>query len=314
MKRSRTAQGLIVIFGQVLAATAAVAVPACGGEVASTSAAGDSGLCAPAVAPKPEACADYEVPLNGDLATCSDCLGLCGRAGTCRVDVDAGVAFCVHDCPRDSGPVVVDGRRPPRLRNAPAPAVDLGTHFARMAFFEAASVFAFDQLRRELVAHRAPRTLVRAVARARADEVEHARLAAELAARFGAACVAPEVPPVPTRSLAELALDNAREGCARELLGALFGLYQSEYADDPAVRAFYARIARDEARHAALSLRLHDWLGEQLAPAVFAQVEAARAQASARAVVREVGVAGLGEPSARERGFMAERLATLLAA
>lgn len=304
-----------MIFAQVLAATVAVAVPACGGEVApSASGGGDSGLCAPAVAPKVEPCAEYEVPLTGDLATCSDCIGLCGREGFCRVNTDAAVVRCFHDCPRDSGPVVVDGRRPPLVRNAPAPVTDLGTHFARMAFFEAASVDAFDILHHELVDHGAPRSLLRSVRRARADEVEHAHLAADLAGRFGAACLTPDVPRTPTRSLRDLALDNAREGCARELLGALFGMYQAEHADDPAVRAFYARIARDEARHAALSLRLHDWLQTKLAPEIWTEVEAERAQASARAVLHDVGVPGLGEPAARHRAAMAQQLASLLAA
>jgi hypothetical protein len=41
-------------------------------------------------------------------------------------------------------------------------------------------------------------------------------------------------------------------------------LHQASSAPDPRLRILARRIARDEARHAALSFRIFDWLDQQL--------------------------------------------------
>ena len=72
------------------------------------------------------------------------------------------------------------------------------------------------------------------------------------------------VSPQPARSLLEIAIENAVEGCVRETYGALLGAHQAAYATDRAIRHEMARIAADEARHAALSHSVHGWLMAQL--------------------------------------------------
>lgn len=223
-------------------------------------------------------CSSWSVTVvSGDRTECGfDSTGYKSGSG-CSVICGSGADYCSWSEGSGSGPRIscsqmtgcaVDGRRPEGVEPFGPTEDGLGGWFARMAFYEAASIDAFAILEQELRAHDAPRALIRAAARARRDEIVHRDLAAALAERFGASDVRlpRALPRATVRSLLDMALDNAREGCARETLGVAVGLHQAEHAADPAVRAFYARIARDESRHAALSWRLHRWLCERLAP------------------------------------------------
>ena len=81
----------------------------------------------------------------------------------------------------------VGGRRPPGLRAAAR--VDggaVGRWLATAADLEAASVPAFVQLARELIAHDAPAALVHAALAAADDEVRHAAAMTALARAHGA--------------------------------------------------------------------------------------------------------------------------------
>jgi rubrerythrin len=158
-------------------------------------------------------------------------------------------------------PGCVVGRRPVGLLGARgARCLDaLGEHFAQSARLEAASVTAFLRLRAELALHGAPRHLQRWATRSAREEVEHTRVTRRLARRFGARPEAPEVEPLPLRPLAEVALENAVEGCVRETYGALVGHHQARHAEDAEVREAFGRIAEDETRHAALSWQVHAW-------------------------------------------------------
>jgi hypothetical protein len=105
----------------------------------------------------------------------------------------------------------------------------------------------------------APRALVRSALGAARDEVRHARTMTRLAR-----CAGVRVPPVgfrrsEPRSLVDFAIENAVEGCVRELLAAAVALHQSHAAGDPRVRRALRAIARDETRHAALALRTFAW-------------------------------------------------------
>jgi hypothetical protein len=162
-------------------------------------------------------------------------------------------------------PVVMNGGRRPAyfasLGFGPVPrGRELGVHFARAACMEAGSVDAFRMLRDELIAHGAPRRLVRAASRAIRDEMRHIRQTVALARRFGEQPLAPRTaPPRARRSLHEMALENAVEGCVRETYSALECAWQAEVAADPVVRATMRRIARDEMRHLELSWAVHAW-------------------------------------------------------
>lgn len=156
------------------------------------------------------------------------------------------------------------GRRPAGFRSPPRhPGVS--GYFATLAHLEAASVHAFHALARELRSHRAPPSLIRAAARAAADEVRHARAMAALARRFGAPVFsAPAPPPTSPRPLVDIAVENAHEGCVRETYGAALALWQSQQARDLRIQATFRTVAADEIRHAALAWRVHTWARSRL--------------------------------------------------
>ena len=158
------------------------------------------------------------------------------------------------------------GRRPPGLTSSGGSDCEftLGRFFAEAAHLEAASVPAFERISLELAHHRAPEALRLAMLSAALEELEHTRITAQLARHFGAQAVQPELQARPLRSLLELALDNAVEGCVRETYGALVAQHQALHAEHREIRAAMTSIAVDETRHAELSWALDSWLSEQL--------------------------------------------------
>ncbi|NBD07355.1 ferritin-like domain-containing protein [Corallococcus silvisoli] len=158
------------------------------------------------------------------------------------------------------------GRRPVGLQVADACGGEdaLGRYFANAAHLEAASVHAFLRLRDELALHGADMGLQDAAHRSAMEEVQHAQVTDRLARRFGATPPRPVVTELPPRSLVDVALENAVEGCVRETYGALLAHHQALHARDLEVREAMARIAEDETRHAALSWDIHQWAQPRL--------------------------------------------------
>ncbi len=184
----------------------------------------------------------------------------------CRVEAEARDRFSVH-CQIDNyGPCL--GRGDARVEG---PVVDptpdpVPEWLARAAHAEAGSVVAFEALAEELASKGLPLSLQRRLLEAASDERRHAAVMGHLARARGA-----NVPPVvvraPTsRSLLEIALENAREGCVRETWAALEAHFQAKAAPTAALRAALGRIAVDEARHAELAWALHDWFMGTLSP------------------------------------------------
>ncbi|RKG72700.1 ferritin-like domain-containing protein [Corallococcus terminator] len=159
-----------------------------------------------------------------------------------------------------------DGRRPEGLREALVPESGgaMGALFAHAAWLEAASVPAFLRLADELKAHGAPDALVKAARRSAGDEVRHTRAMQALAERHGATLPDVDLPPFQARSLEEMLLENAVEGCVRETFGAFVAGWQSRTARDPEVRDTLRAIARDEVRHAELAWAVDAWAQERL--------------------------------------------------
>jgi hypothetical protein len=182
-----------------------------------------------------------------------------------NVTVTSRISFC-------------EGRRPAGLAASVTCIAqnEVGAHFARAAHFEAASVFAFEQLARDLVQLGAPRELVRLALSAALDEVGHARTMHALAERFGGQRVVPEIAAPASRGALAIALENAVEGCVRETYSALLACYQAQAARDPHVRAAMTQIADDETRHAQLSWQIAAWLEPQLSDEERAAVALAR--------------------------------------
>jgi hypothetical protein len=221
----------------------------------------------------------------------ADCMRLCeaspGNDCACLLTkTDAGAPAI--EC---GGCMVASaGRRPAGLsRRRPSGGSRVGEYFAASAHLEAASVVAFDVLERELQAHGAPARLCRAARRARRDEVRHARVLATLARRFGGLPAAPRVARARARSLEELAIENAAEGCVRETFGALTAMWQARTSESALVRKAMRRIAVDETRHAALAFDVAAWAHERLDGPAKARVERARQEARAT-LEREVQV------------------------
>jgi len=192
------------------------------------------------------------------------------------------------------------GRRPEGLHvhGACADPDDVGGQLAAMAELEAASIPAFERLARELAAHGAPTELIRRALVAMGDEIRHARVMRELAARHGGTPRTIEVPALPVRALDAIARENAIEGCVREAYGALVATYQAETAA-PELRDAFAAIAHDEREHAALAEDVDAWIMERLDAASRADVAGARldAQAALRAsLVAAPACAQLGIP------------------
>lgn len=198
----------------------------------------------------------------------SSCQSNDGHVDKVRVHVssDGDVSEVDRERARDVGPCS-EGRRPCGLRSkgrAKKPRSNLGAYFAKASHLEAASVVAFAQLERELAALGAPPRLLRALGRARADEVRHAEVTSRLAKRFGANAPAVRVKRGRNRNALAIAIENAREGCVRETLGAVIALHRAARAEDAEVARAMRAIARDELRHARLSWQLMEWLDTKL--------------------------------------------------
>jgi hypothetical protein len=245
----------------------------------------------------------------------AECQVFCGAQDTCfliRQDGKPYAVSCYHQSPTCS---LGTGRRPAGLVEPPAAhSRHLGDYFAELALLEGASVDAFLVLRDELRHHGAPRALVRAAERAAEDEVRHARVAGTFARRHGSSPRSFRVEKRPIRSLDEIALENAIEGCVRETFGALVATHQAQKAKSRAVRAAFARIADDETRHAALAWKVAAWLDGKLGEEARAKVREARRSAvddlaaTAHVAPPRDWVDDLGLPSAPAAARMVEQL------
>jgi hypothetical protein len=269
----------------------------------------------------PYACETVTLSVTGWNPYCGEgsitgelCAQLCAPATNdyCFLDATHTQLTCSGNC--------YTGRRPEGLEPREASAATLGEFLASAAHLELASVVAFDRMARELAAHGAPRALRQRARRSRREEVRHGRAMSRLARRAGGRVKAPEVAPVAVRSLVEIAIENAVEGCVRETFGAAVAAVSAARAEDPAARPVLGRIARDEAAHAELSWELARWLEPRLTPAERKRVRAARDRALEELAV-EVSVEPraeiarwLGAPSAAAATAMVRELGRRIAA
>lgn len=231
-----------------------------------------------------------------------ECAKLCteGTSRSCRTFlVDAGatqILECVYfgQCGA--------GRRPAGL------VVRGGEILARMAALEAASVDAFRILARELASYGAPASLLRGCRRAAHDEARHARSMDVLARRAGAKRCRVTRAKARRRSLVAIARENAREGCVGEAWGALLAHVQATTATDPAVRRAMAPIAKDEARHAALSSAVDAWIAKKKPSARLSRTKHSHAKRILRDVAKMPGSPALGLPNGHEAVGLATAL------
>lgn len=177
----------------------------------------------------------------------------------------------------------VPGRMPAGLSvHKNADCNELGRYFAQMASMEEAAVTAFRYMVEELEAYNAPEEMLALARQAIDEEVEHAALARMLAEAYGGQPWQIEVEPFALRPLAEIALENAAEGCVNETFASACAMWQSEHAKEAAVREVMARIAYEESRHAELSWALDAWLMPQLSTEDQRRCQQAKADAVAQ--------------------------------
>lgn len=135
------------------------------------------------------------------------------------------------------------------------------------ARLEHASIAAFSMLSLRLLALGAPPSLVARTHAAALDEIEHARLAFELATAYAGAPRGPDAftdvaRAAPACDLATLAVETLLDGCMNETVAALEAEVAAARCEDPAVAAVLAKIADDEARHAELAFAIVRWCVE----------------------------------------------------
>jgi hypothetical protein len=216
----------------------------------------------------------------------------------------------------DSGCAV--GRRPEGLCpiDRRVAAGTLGAHFAEIAHLEAASVYAFERLARELVSFGAPRNLVARAASSALEEVQHARVMGAFARSYGAEPYQVRIANLPARSLYQLALENAVEGCIHETYGALIAHHQAAHAAAPALRSAMRTIARDETNHAELAWQIAAWVTPHLTETQRTELRQAQTQAllslsQARPALPPLAAASIGIPNPILARALVQQLATL---
>ncbi len=157
-----------------------------------------------------------------------------------------------------------------------------GRLLAKLVELEAASVDAFEILGNEFAFHGGPRALLRRIEVARRDEIRHTRAMTRLAIKHGGVPIEPVVTREKApRSVFQLALENAVEGCVRETFGALVAHHQAENAEDADVKYALRVIARDETKHAELSWSIHAWAVDRLSSEERISIEIAMKEAIA---------------------------------
>lgn len=178
--------------------------------------------------------------------------------------------FVYIGCPHTEK-LTCEGRRHASWRPRPAgragaggDGAGAGAWYARAAANEAGSVRSFRALARELRGSAIGSRFAERLRRAARDEIRHARVMRWEALRRGAEPVRHDFAPGGARSLFEIALENAREGCVAETWAALVAHVQARCASTARARRQFKRIAEDETRHAELAWDLHRQLCDAL--------------------------------------------------
>jgi hypothetical protein len=195
-------------------------------------------------------------------------------------DVEYTAVHSPYTCPRP-----VPGRLPNGLQLSHEQAATqssvnvLGQYLADMTAMETAAITAFYYLSLELKAYDAPAELIARAQQAILEETRHSEMAALLAASFDADMPEVMVDDFCLRSLYEIALENAVEGCVNETFAAACGLWQSEYAQLDVFRKVISHITEEEMGHAELSWKIHQWIMPQLSEVQQEQIRIAQAKA-----------------------------------
>ncbi|MBK8454435.1 MAG: ferritin-like domain-containing protein [Thiofilum sp.] len=248
-----------------------------------------------------------------------------GREGNIKCDSTYTLAqFTYTDAPGCYSPLVFH-RRPVRGRltqgttlQTPATHYVLGHYFAEMASMETAAVTAFRYLVRELEAYQAPTALIQMAREAINEEIEHAEMAGLLAQAYATSVPEVFIDDFRLRSLAEIALENAVQGCINETYAAACGYWQYATAEHEIFREIIGHISDEESKHAALSWAIHAWIMPQLTQQEQNTIRAAQSKAIAALKAVNTGdeyplvMTALGQPSAHQCVELVNELQTSL--
>lgn len=187
--------------------------------------------------------------------------------------------------------------------------------FSRAAQSERSSVQSFVLLAQELRAHGAPQDLLHRLMKAAREEVHHARLMHQLCMQHRVQLPTMEGCVVPQRSLLDIAIENAVEGCVHERYAALQAHYQANHVRDRHLRMVFSRIAHEETEHTSMAEDLHLWLLSQLTQEeqeVVLQEKMNAQQALERSLLQREDIeeltVSLGLPRAEEACALAQEL------
>jgi len=185
---------------------------------------------------------------------------------------------------------------------------NLTRYVAKAYHAEASSVAAFLQLRSELQRYNVPLELLKRCLHAAKDEIKHARMIAALARKNSA--ILPELSfgILPNRTLFEITLDNAIEGCIYETYSALKAQYQVHHADARLIPILQT-IARDETKHAQLAWDIHKHLIPRMSPKQQQKIKAAQRIALQNVLVQAMNEAS--GPLSRTLGYPPSDLAKI---
>ena len=189
-----------------------------------------------------------------------------------------------------------------------------GAWLSKATHSEATSVIAFLQLYQELGTHGAPQDLRMRCLQAAQEEKNHMEMLCTHARNERG--IFPELKSIstPSRSLFEIAMENAIEGCVNETYAALQAHHQAIHAHEKSIRETFAQIAHDETKHAELAYHLHAWCMTQLTQDEIAQIHTAQKTAFARLIryletqEDDTELIALGIPSAQRASQMVHLL------
>lgn len=203
---------------------------------------------------------------------------------------------------------------------------ELAARWSADGQLEHASVASFANFAVELLGLGAPAELIVAAQQAMADEIVHAKLCFALASAYAGRAIGPDRLVVaglrPAATAEAVASSVFADGCVNETVAALEAAAAAEAAEEPRVRAVLARIAEDEARHAALAWRTLAWLARSGGAGVRSQLRARLAElgpldpARAAAIAEDPGEEALARhgrlPASERREIQRWALATVV--
>ncbi|WP_438021074.1 ferritin-like domain-containing protein [Sorangium sp. So ce315] len=214
----------------------------------------------------PMSSADADLPAHGVEAS---------WVLTLKVPIYSGKVWTSHGRPLrgERGPVTAAAREASGWADisdaalvahlSPREREELAALWLEAALVEHASIATFAALALELLSLGAPADLLAACQQAAQEEIEHARLCFGLASTYAGLPLGPGELPSPAAALSGDAAAVARlsftDGCIGETFAAALARRAQSHATDPAVARVLARIATDEARHAALAWSVVAW-------------------------------------------------------